>query len=85
MENGHKIADWEKAIRRRQDIEFKEIYLEEGFVKVVIGTVIQSTRHRRIGITNSKKRRVRWDRNGVCRNVNGTVNDDLKQFNITLI
>lgn len=85
MDNGHKISEWEKAIKRRQDIEFKEIYLDKGFVKVVIGFVIQPTKSRANCSTNSKKRRVRWDKFGICRNVNGTPNDDLKQFNIKLI
>lgn len=47
---GHKIADWEKAIRRRDDIEFEEIYLEDGWVNVVIGTIMQPTKRKVRGV-----------------------------------
>ena len=81
---GHRIADWEKAIRSRDDIEFEEIYLEGGCVDVVIGTVLQPTKHKVRGEYRKRKRRVRWNCFGVCMNANGTSNGDLYQFNISL-
>lgn len=81
---GHKISDWEKAIRRRDDIEFEEIYLEDGWVSVVIGTILQPTKHKVRGEYRKRKRRVRWNCFGVCMNANGTSNGDLYNFNISL-
>ena len=81
---GHKISDWEKAIRRRDDIEFEEIYLEDGWVSVVIGTILQPTKHKVRGEYRKHKRRVRWNCFGVCMNANGTSNGDLYNFNISL-
>ena len=81
---GHKIADWEKAIRRRDDIEFEEIYLEDGWVNVVIGTIMQPAKHKVRGVYRKRKRRVRWNCLGVCMNANGTANADLYNFNISL-
>ena len=81
---GHKISDWKKAIRRRDDIEFEEIYLEDGWVSVVIGTILQPTKHKVRGEYRKRKRRVRWNCFGVCMNANGTSNGDLYNFNISL-
>lgn len=81
---GHKIADWEKAISKRDDIEFEEIYIEDGWVNVVIGTIMQPTKRKVRGVYRKRKRRVRWNCLGVCMNANGTANSDLYNFNISL-
>lgn len=36
----HKISEWERAIRRREDIIYNEIYLKDGLVETVIGAVL---------------------------------------------
>ena len=82
---GHSIAEWEKAIRKRDDIECEDVYLENGWVDVVIGTIMLPTKRKVRGTYRKRKRRVRWNCFGVCMNANGTSNGDLYNFNIRLV
>lgn len=77
----YKIIDWEKAIRRRADVQFNEIYLKEGLVDTVIGTVLIP--YRKVhGQVMSRRRKVRWNKFGICLNANGTDGAMLQQYNI---
>ena len=58
--------------------------IEDGWVSVVIGTILQPTKHKVRGEYRKRKRRVRWNCFGVCMNANGTSNGDLYNFNISL-
>lgn len=77
----HKISEWERAIRRREDIIYNEIYLKDGLVETVIGAVLIPCRVVR-GETRARWRKVRWNKYGICLNVNGTLSDMLEQYNI---
>ncbi|MBQ7690470.1 MAG: hypothetical protein IJT30_04655 [Muribaculaceae bacterium] len=77
----HKINDWEKAICRRADVQFNEIYLKDGVVDTVIGVVLVPTRMVR-GQIKHRWRKVRWDKYGICLNANGTEGAMLYQYNI---
>lgn len=74
------ISEWEEAVKDRHNIEFKEIYLQDGYVKVVIGTikVPYSTK----GTMRIKK--VRWNHFGICLEENGLENGLLTPYNIHL-
>ena len=65
---GHTIAQWEAAIKRRDDIQFNEIYLTDGLVRTVIGTVLQPSKR---DANHMLTRRVRWNALGVCSTVSG--------------
>ncbi len=80
----YKIKDWEDAVKYRHDIDFQEIYLQNGCVKVVIGTVTVLTKRKMRGEFRKLDRKVRWNNLGVCLNANGTHNADLYAFNINL-
>ena len=82
---GHKIAEWEKAIKHRPDIEFQEIYLKDGWVESVVGIVMIPTKRKVRGEIRKKPKRVRWNCFGSCNNVNGSFNHDLYNFNIHLV
>lgn len=76
---GHKISEWEAAIRRRSDIEFTEMYLTDGVVRTVIGLVFQPSKQK---IDRLRPRRVRWNAFGVCTTISGQNADNLLKFNI---
>lgn len=80
----HKISEWEKAIEHRPEIEFQEIYLENGGVNVVIGTVMMPTKRKVHGAIGHRPKRVRWNSLGICSNANGSANANLHDFNIVL-
>lgn len=81
---GYKIKDWEDAVKHRNDIDFHEIYLHNGCVNVVIGTVTVLTKRKVRGEFRKHDKKVRWNSLGVCLNANGTHNADLYAFNINL-
>ncbi|MBR5118342.1 MAG: hypothetical protein IK100_06835 [Muribaculaceae bacterium] len=76
---GHKISEWEAAIRRRSDIEFTEMYLTDGVVRTVIGIVLQPSKQK---VSRLLPRRVRWNALGVCTTINGQTAENLLKFNI---
>ena len=78
---GHSIAQWEAAVKRRKDICFTEVYLEQGLVKTVIGFVTQpapSTRDK----NKTRIRHVRWNAMGICSSVRRLDTEGLEAFNI---
>lgn len=83
METRHKIADWERAVAGRADIEFNAIYLKGGTVDFILGVVYQKTRHKVRGEYRRRARRVRWSSGGVCFNINNTAATDLAAFDIS--
>lgn len=80
--NGRKIADWERAIEHRDDIEFELINLKNGHVVSVIGTIQQPGKRRIRGKTVMRTRRVRWNEFGTCTSFYGTTSADLTGYNI---
>lgn len=82
MANGKRIADWERAIEHRQDVEFERINLKNGRVVSVIGTVLQPSKRRVRGRTAMKTRRVRWNEFGTCTSIYGQTSSDLSGYNI---
>lgn len=82
MASGKKIADWERAIEHRQDVEFERINLKNGRVMSVIGTVQQPSKRRVRGRTAMKTRRVRWNMFGTCMSIYGQTSSDLSGYNI---
>ena len=80
--SSHRIAEWEKAIKHRPEICFEEIYLKDGLVEVVIGTVLVPTKRKRKGVICKRARRVRWNRYGICFTINNIPMVDLFSYNI---
>ena len=72
------IAQWEEA--KRPEVEFNEIYLKEGKVNVVIGTVMIPYKNK----DAMRIKKVRWNHEGVCMDENGIANELLAPFNIEL-
>ena len=82
MANGKKIADWERAIEHRNDIEFECINLKNGRVVSIIGTILQPSKRRVKGRTLMKTRRVRWNMFGTCISIYGQTSSDLSGYDI---
>lgn len=80
--NGRKIADWERAIEHRSDIEFDCINIKNGYVVSAIGTIQQPSKRRVRGCIVMKTRRVRWNQFGTCTSIYGQTNNDLTGYNI---
>lgn len=76
----HTIAQWEEAIKNRHDIEFNEIYLKDGKVNIVIGTI--KVPYKTKDCMRTKK--VRWNQYGICLDENGLENGILTPYNIHL-
>lgn len=77
----HKISEWEKAIKHRPKIQFDEIYLKEGLVNTVIGNILVPCRKVR-GEIRMRRRKVRWNKYGLCFTINGIADDSLEGYNI---
>ena len=76
---GHRISEWEAAVRRRPEIEFTEMYLTDGLVRTVIGKVFQPSKRK---ADRMIPRRVRWNALGVCTTITGQGAANRMQFNI---
>lgn len=80
--NGRTIAEWERAIEHRSDIEFERINLKHNRVISVIGTVKQPGKRRVRGRIVMLTKRVRWNDLGVCTSIYGQTYNDLTGYNI---
>ncbi len=73
------IAQWEKAIAKRKDIEFNEIYLKDGVVDRVLGIVKIPYKNKE---DSYRIKKVRWMFDGYCTDANGTHHEELRKFDI---
>lgn len=80
--NGKTIADWERAVEHRSDIEFEQVNLKKGRVESVIGTIQVPCKRKYRGQTHYRTRKVRWNRFGECSSIYNNSSDDLSGYNI---
>jgi len=80
--NGKRIADWERAIEHRSDIEFEQMFLRNGKVQSVIGTIQQPCKRKYKGQTHFRTRRVRWNSFGECLSIYPNSTDKFDGYNI---
>lgn len=80
--NGKRIADWERAIEHRSDIEFEQMNLKNGKVQSVIGTIQQPCKRKYKGQTHFRTRRVRWNSFGECLCIYPNSTDKFEGYNI---
>ena len=80
--NGNRIADWERAIEHRSDIEFEQMSLKNGLVQSVIGTIKQPCKRKFKGQTHFRTRRVRWNCFGECSSIYPNSTDNFEGYNI---
>lgn len=80
--NGKRIAEWERAIEHRSDIEFEQMNLKNGQVQSVIGTIKQHCKRKYKGQTHFRTRRVRWNRFGECSSIYPNSTDRFEGYNI---
>ena len=79
---GRTIAEWERAIEHRSDIEFEQMNLKKGRVESVIGTIKQPCKRKYRGQTHFRTRRVRWNCFGECSSIYANSSDDFGGYNI---
>ena len=79
---GRRIAEWERAIEHRSDIQFTQMNLRNGRVESVIGTIQQPCKRKYKGQIHHRTRKVRWNCFGFCTNLYGVKNEDLGCYNI---
>ena len=80
--NRRKIAEWERAIEHRADIEFEQMNLKNGRVESVIGTIQQPCKRKYRGQTHYRTRKVRWNRFGECSSIYSNSLDKFEGYNI---
>ncbi len=80
--NGKRIAEWERAIEHRSDIEFEQMNLKNGKVQSVIGTIQQPCKRKYKGQTHFRTRRVRWNSFGECLSIYPNSTDKFEGYNI---
>ncbi len=80
--NGYRIAEWERAIEHRSDIEFEQMFLKNGKVQSVIGTIQQPCKRKYKGKTHYRTRRVRWNCFGECQGFYPNSTDKFEGYNI---